>query len=72
MTQPGYKHDRNDKLGQGLRWGLDALTKEVGTPTLSLNLSGLSTLVLDEARENVAIAERAVAALRLHLESGQS
>ena len=50
---------------------LRALAREVGFPSLSLSLVGLSTDVLDEAHENVAIAERAVAALREHIKSAQ-
>ena len=50
---------------------LRALAREFGNQSLSLTLAGLSTPMLDEAHENVAIAERAVAALRQHMESAQ-
>lgn len=61
----------NEAALRGNPDNLRALAREVGFPSLSLSLVGLSTDVLDEAHENVAIAERAVAALREHIKSAQ-
>lgn len=42
---------------------LDALANEVGKPSTSLSLPGLSTLIVHEAKENLEIAERTLKAL---------
>ena len=62
---------RGAELDSASDEALDALAHEVGIPSFSLSFAGIGTPMLDEARENLAIAERVVEALDQHIEGVQ-